>query len=179
MYFWKSSPFLSEGFCIYCFVFFFYFFFLDLKTEILPKTLPFFLFNSEKYDALTKEMVILKHLNRYHVLTSQNKNDNDGQEPFTDDQILVTIMADLQLIQDNESESILKQSLDMVSKLLLPSIVKCFNLYLFIRAVSQWFSQRTSVLEVAGSIPAPFIIELLCILPSFKPKILFVLIVNP
>ena len=58
-------------------------------------------------------MVILKHLNRHHALTSQNKN--DGGQSYTDDQILVTIMADLQLIQDNESESVLKESLDMVS----------------------------------------------------------------
>ena len=28
-------------------------------------------------------------------------------------------------------------------------------------AVAQWYSQRTSVLEVAGSIPAPVIVELL------------------
>ena len=28
-------------------------------------------------------------------------------------------------------------------------------------AVAQWYSQRTTVLEVAGSIPAPVIVELL------------------
>ena len=31
----------------------------------------------------------------------------------------------------------------------------------FAGAVAQWFSQRTSVLEVAGSIPAPVIVEFL------------------
>ena len=30
-----------------------------------------------------------------------------------------------------------------------------------IGAVAQWYSQRTSVLEVAGSTPAPIIVELL------------------
>ena len=30
-----------------------------------------------------------------------------------------------------------------------------------IGAVAQWYSQRTTVLEVAGSIPAPVIVELL------------------
>ena len=30
-----------------------------------------------------------------------------------------------------------------------------------LRSGAQWYSQRTSVLEVAGSIPAPVIVELL------------------
>eukprot|EP00111_Clytia_hemisphaerica_P002852 TCONS_00008039-protein len=64
--------------------------------------------NEEKYEEIIKEMVSLKHCNRHHALTSQNKN-----ERCSDDQVLVTIMADLQLIQDKESEQLLQKSLDM------------------------------------------------------------------
>ena len=59
-------------------------------------------------------MAILKFLNRRHALTTQNKS-----ERCSDDQVLITIMADLQLVQDNESESVLKQSLEMVLEYLM------------------------------------------------------------
>ena len=37
----------------------------------------------------------------------------------------------------------------------------CLRRVLNYGAVAQWYSQRTTVLEVAGSIPAPVIVELL------------------
>jgi len=58
-------------------------------------------------------MAHLKYCNRHHALASQNKN-----ERVTEDKVLVTIMADLQQIQDGESDVMLKQSLEMVLRII-------------------------------------------------------------
>lgn len=54
-------------------------------------------------------MVVLKHYNRFKAFTSSKKT-----ERCSDDNLLVTILADLQQIQDKESEEILKASLEAV-----------------------------------------------------------------
>ena len=40
-------------------------------------------------------------------------------------------------------------------------VIKADTILLFMKRWANWYSQRTSVLEVAGTVPAPVIVELL------------------
>lgn len=62
---------------------------------------------SDNYKSMIKEMAALKSSNRCHILQSTNPDSSK-------DDVIISIMADLQQKQDQENELIMKYSIEKV-----------------------------------------------------------------